>query len=93
MKFTVQGGLPGRRTGGRCVQTTPSNRRGPACRRTVTVGQFTVAGHAGANRFRFTGRLRGHRLPPGKYQLLETARDVAGNVSRPSARPFRIVVR
>ena len=93
MTFTVQGGVPGRRAGRRCVPPTRSNRRTPACRRTVTVGRFTVTGHAGANRFRFTGRLRGHRLSPGKYHLIETARDVAGNVSRPSARPFRIVLR
>jgi hypothetical protein len=93
MTFTVQGGLPGRRAGRRCVPLTRSNRNRPACRRTVTVGAFTVTGQARANRFRFTGRLRGHRLPPGKYKLVETARDAAGNVSRPSARPFRIVLR
>ena len=92
VKFAVLGGVPGRRAGGRCVRPTPSNRHGRACRRTATVGKFTVAAHAGANRFRFTGRLRGHRLPPGKYRLVETARDAAGNASRPSARPFRIVL-
>lgn len=93
MKFSVQRGMPGRRAGRRCVPPTRSNRHRPSCRRTVTAGKFTETGHAGANRFRFTGRLRGHRLPPGNYRLVETARDAAGNVSPPSGRPFRILLR
>jgi hypothetical protein len=38
----------------------------PLCR---VVGSFTVRGHAGLNRFRFNGRVRGKRLDPGTYQI------------------------
>jgi hypothetical protein len=38
----------------------------PVCR---TAGVFRVRGHAGANRVRFTGRVRGRLLPPGTYEL------------------------
>jgi hypothetical protein len=38
----------------------------PLCR---VVGSFTVRGHAGRNRFRFNGRVRGKHLPAGTYQI------------------------
>jgi hypothetical protein len=38
----------------------------PLCR---VVGVFTVRGHAGINRFRFNGRVRGKRLHAGTYQI------------------------
>jgi hypothetical protein len=38
----------------------------PFCR---VVGSFTRRGHAGANRVRFNGRLHGHQLPAGTYQI------------------------
>jgi hypothetical protein len=38
----------------------------PLCR---VVGSFSVRGHAGINRFRFNGRVRGTRLDPGTYQI------------------------
>jgi len=38
------------------------------------VGKFTHADHAGANAFRFDGRMNGHSLPAGSYELALTAR-------------------
>ena len=38
----------------------------PLCQ---VVGHFTVRGHAGVNRFRFNGRVRGKPLPSGTYQI------------------------
>jgi hypothetical protein len=38
----------------------------PLCQ---VVGHFTVRGHAGINRFRFNGRVRGKPLPSGTYQI------------------------
>jgi polysaccharide biosynthesis protein PslG len=46
---------------------------------------------AGRNRIRFTGRLRGNRLGPGRYQLSAVARDAAGNASAVKRTRFRIV--
>jgi hypothetical protein len=49
----------------------------PAC---VGIGHLTVAGHAGANRFRFAGVLHRRRLTPGTYRI--TIRTAAGEVLR-----------
>jgi hypothetical protein len=54
-------------------------------------GGFTHAGKAGANRFKFTGRLRGRKLKPGSYRLVEVAVDAAGNKSATKRVRFRIV--
>ena len=49
-----------------------ANRR---CSRTRALGGgFTRASRVGANRLRFTGRLRGRRLAPGRYRLVATPR-------------------
>ena len=44
-------------------------------------GTFTAAGHTGANQLRFTGRIGGRLLTPGRYRLVAVARDRAGNRS------------
>jgi hypothetical protein len=51
----------------------------------VKVGGFSRAGKAGANRFHFTGRVRHHKLHPGRYRLDATAS------RRTVRRSFRIV--
>jgi len=38
----------------------------PVCR---TAGSFSVVGHRGINRIRFSGKLHGRRLPPGTYRI------------------------
>jgi hypothetical protein len=86
--FTVQRARPGRRVGGRCVRPTRRNRRARRCTRFVAVrGSFTVPGTTGLDRFRFTGRVGGRKLAPGKYRLVARA---PANVRRAS---FRIVRR
>lgn len=72
VSFTVAQSRPGRKgRGGRCVRITDATRGAPRCTRLVALrGRFTRAGESGANSFRFTGRLAGHRLPLGNYQLV-----------------------
>jgi hypothetical protein len=53
--------------------------------RVTTIGSFTQAGTAGANTFRFSGRINGARLPVGVYSL--TATPAAG---QPVKAAFRI---
>ena len=90
--FTVERAVAGRRVNRRCVRLTRANRTRPRCTRFVAVrGSFTHAGKAGANSFRFTGRVGGRKLAPGSYRLLARARDAAGNRSRVVRRAFRIV--
>src|SRR4051794_43668 len=74
--FTAVHSVSGRRTSaGSCVKTTRANRSAPACTRVFTErGGFTRRGNAGSNRFRFSGRMAGHRLKAGHYRLVATPR-------------------
>jgi hypothetical protein len=92
VRFTVVQLQPGRSgPRGRCVSATKSNRRARKCTRRVTLpGSFSRAGTAGANRFRFTGRLAGHALKPGRYQLVATPSS-GGKAGRSSSAAFRVI--
>lgn len=90
--LAVERRTTGRRVGGRCVKRTSRNRARRHCSRYVRLaGSLTSAGAAGANRVRFTGRLRSRKLPAARYRLRATAIDVAGNRSQPSRAAFRIL--
>jgi hypothetical protein len=54
-------------------------------------GRFKHAGHMGTNHFKFTGRLRGSKLRPGRYRLVMVAVDGAANESPVERLKFRIV--
>ena len=56
-------------------------------------GSFVRSGHAGSNSFKFTGRMGGRKLAPGRYQLVAVAKDAAGNRSAQKRSGFRIVKR
>lgn len=70
-----------------------SARRRRCTRYRTLRGKFTHAGKAGLNRLRFTGRLRGRRLRPGRYRLVARARDKQGSKSKLVKRRFRILRR
>ena len=59
----------------------------------LSLGRFTVKGKAGANRFKFTGRINGGKLAPGNYKLSARATDAAKNTSRAAVATFKIVKR
>jgi hypothetical protein len=54
------------------------------------LGSFTHADGAGANRFWFTGRLRGRKLGRGAYRLEVTARYAGGRRSAPLLGSFSV---
>jgi hypothetical protein len=84
--FTVERALKGRRVGGKCRKQTPANRKRKRCTRFKALkGAFTHQGAAGQNSFRFSGRVRGRTLRPGKYRLVGRAGDSLKRA------PFRIV--
>ena len=84
--FTAERLTTGRRVGGRCVRATSKNRRRARCTRAAPAGgSVSLALAAGANRVRFAGKLR-RALAPGRYRLIATARDGAGNRSAAPAR-------
>jgi hypothetical protein len=86
VRFTVQRALPGRRSrAGRCVAPRRAPSGKPCTRWRRRRGAFSVEGTAGANAFRFTGRLRGRALPLGRYRLVARP----GEGARKRA-PFRI---
>ncbi len=92
VKFIVELATTGRKTRGKCVRATRSNRRKRRCTRWVAVrGSFTHAGSAGRNSFRFTGRLRGKRLKPGTYRLVGVGVDSARNKGRAVKVSFKIL--
>jgi len=54
-------------------------------------GKFKHAGEAGENSFRFTGRVKGHKLKPGRYLLIAKAKDADGEKSKAKRAKFKIV--
>lgn len=92
--FTVKRLRPGRKRGGRCVKRSGPVPRAERCTRLVVVrGSFVSIGVAGPNRLRFTGRIGGKALRPGRYRLLARSRDAAGNRSDRAGVAFRILRR
>jgi hypothetical protein len=92
--FRVERAAKGRRVRGKCRRQTRRNRNRRRCVRHVTLaGSFTHQGRAGPNRFKFTGRLRGRKLRPGRYRLRARPVDAAGNASPTARGKFRIVRR
>jgi trimeric autotransporter adhesin len=94
VRFTVQQRQPGRYTGNgrkrRCVAQTRKNAKAKKCTRLVTLrGSFALSGLAGANSFRFTGRLGGKTLKPGTYALVATPM-ANGKAGHAATATFRI---
>jgi hypothetical protein len=94
VNFGVEQARAGRRVGGSCVRPTRANRRRQRCTRYVVLsGSFTHQGSAGANTLRFSGRLRGRKLPAGRYRLRAVATDPSANTSVPRRSFFTILPR
>jgi len=95
VKLRFRRAAAGRRVAGRCVKPTRRNRSRRPCTRLVRVrGSVSRPVDAGARRIRFAGRLSARRsLRPGRYQLVLTATDAAGNVSTPDRARFTLLPR
>jgi hypothetical protein len=95
VRFRAERRSKGKRKGRRCVTGKRAKRlEGRRCTRFKKVrGSFTHAGRAGTNRFRFSGRIGGRSLKPGRYRLVARPRDAAGNRGKVFRGSFRIVRR
>jgi len=93
VRFTVERRLTGRRVGGRCRATAPSNRRRPACTRFVAAGTFSQSSPTGRTTKRFAGRIAKRSLRVARYRLTLVATDAAGNRSAARRLTFRVVRR
>jgi CSLREA domain-containing protein len=92
VSFAFTQRVGGRKVKGRCVAQTRKNHRQRACNRTVTRGTLSFTGHSGTNRVSFQGRIsRTKKLKPGRYTLIITATNAAGQHSRAKALRFTIV--
>ncbi|MGB0092655.1 MAG: hypothetical protein WBP81_08995 [Solirubrobacteraceae bacterium] len=84
--------LNGRKVKARCVAPTRANPHKHACARQVAAAILSIAGHSGTNRLAFQGRIsRAKTLKPGRYTLLITATNAAGQRSAPRSLSFTIV--
>jgi len=94
VRFSVRRRVIGRKKGKRCLVGKRARRLRKArkCKKLVRVkGAFTHAGAQGANRFRFSGYVRGRRLRPGVYRMVGVPTDAAGNRGRRFRGSFVIV--
>jgi hypothetical protein len=90
--FRVRRLRAGRTVRGRCVRPTALNRRAPRCTRRVRLrGRIVRALPPGVSRLRYRGRLAGRTLRRGRYELLCSARDAAGNLSASRRATFVIL--
>ncbi len=87
--FTVERRGAGRKAGGKCRKRTRANAGRKRCDLRLK-GSFKHQGAAGANSFVFTGRLKGRKLKPGRYNLVAKPGGVGAKASRAK---FRIVAR
>ena len=85
---------PGRKVGRTCRRPTRQRRSRKRCTRYVTVGSLVRRNRAaGRVRVDFSGRIGVKALPLGLNRASITAKDAAGNVSRPRRLRFRVVRR
>jgi uncharacterized delta-60 repeat protein len=92
VRVTIERAATGRRVGGRCVKAARANRGKGRCTRYVRLaGGFTRDGDAGANRFRFTGRLNARRLRFARYRALLSAVDATGSRSNRAQASFTVL--
>jgi hypothetical protein len=90
--FKVEHRARGVRRGRACVPRGHRRAHGHLrrCTLIVVLGTFHHTDIAGSNRFRFTGRVRGHPLARGRYTLLATPRNAAGRSGAAVSRRFQI---
>lgn len=67
--FSVERATPGRSAFGVCFSVNRNNRALRPCTRFLSIGRHRVALPAGRARLRFSGRLDGRPLRPGRYRL------------------------
>jgi DNA-binding beta-propeller fold protein YncE len=92
VSLRIDRALPGEHVRGRCRagrrRSVPRRVRCIRPRHVVTLRRQQPAGRA---RLRFSGRVRGRRLAPGRYRATAEATDAVGNRSAPRTLWFRVV--
>ena len=91
VSVAIQRKLSGRKVGKACKQPTKANAKKRKCTRLKTLGSLVAKGKAGKNKLRFSGKLRGKPLPPGRYLATATAVDSAKGKSTPRSTSFEVL--
>src|SRR5262249_51901574 len=91
VKVAITQRFPGRLSGKRCAVPSRKLRTHAACTRLLA--RVGLARHAkvGRGSLVFSGRWGKHRLAPGSYQATLTAKDAAGNASKPVTIRFSVI--
>lgn len=77
--FTVLAQTSGRTQGKACKRSSKANKHGKRCTIVTALGSFSHTDVAGANKLRFSGRLKGRKLAKGSYKLQAVPHNAAGN--------------
>lgn len=93
VRIELRRALSGRRQGARCVRPTRALARARRCTRYVSAAALTRTAPAGSNTVRITARVGGRLLAVGRFQVVVTATDAAGNRSRSRTANLRVVAR
>jgi len=93
VRIQFERALAGRRVGTRCRKPGPHLTSRRSCTRYRLVGTLTRVGGLGPNRTGFNGLLGRKALRLGSYRANVTARDGAGNESRPTRLRFTVAKR
>ena len=89
--IAISRALPGRKAGRACVAPTRSNKAARKCTRYLGRGSLQRRLAQGGSSVPFSGRIGIKALAPGAYRATLTAKDGAGNVSRPASANFTIL--
>ena len=91
--FTIERKTTGRKVRNTCKRKTRKNAKKRRCALFKKVGSFAVAGLAGANKTKFSGKIRGKKLKRGPYRATAVAADSAGGKSSPKSISFAVIQR
>lgn len=91
VSVAIQRKLSGRKVGKACKRPTKANAKKRKCVRLKPLGSLVAKGKAGKNKLRFSGKLRGKPLPPGRYLATATAIDSATGKSTPRSTSFEVL--
>lgn len=86
LKIDLSRAARGQRRGKKCLKPSPRRRKAKRCTRYVRVRALGGNGGAGLN----TIQLPTRKLVSGRYRVVFTATDAAGNRSAPVTRTFKV---
>ena len=92
VSLTFSQRVSGRKAKGKCLAQTKANKHKRSCSRSAIAGTHTFAGHAGADKISFQGRISSSKkLKPGTYTLTIIAINATGKHSASRQLTFTIV--